>query len=195
MAATKKKAAAPKPKPKAPKKPAAPVPEAKPVVFAPKKSTPVKPPPKPVAPPAPARPPVPVAAMTTPIIDPSDRIATLWARLEAWIATIGAPPLDLAKPATEKAIKAAEKDLGRPFPADFRASLRLHDGQTATRSFPWLPGCAPLHTLDTILAEHKKLARAAKPKTDTCDATHRVHPRALAAAAGHPAGWFSKRPT
>lgn len=260
-AKTKAKAKAP-----AKKKPAAPPPEAKQVVFAPKKSTPVKPPPKPVAPPTPARAPVPVAAVTAPVVDPTERIAALWTRLETWIAAAGAPPLLFAGPATEKAIKAAEKELGRAFPADFRASLRLHDGQAAGKAatFPWLPGCPPLYPLDTIVAEHKKLARAAKPKTDTCDATnrvrlgvrptripiadgtfldfdpgpagtsgqlitlvnktdlvlidtslttalerwvtvlergiwvydpttHRVHPRALAAAAGHPAGWFSKR--
>ncbi len=169
--------AKPTPKAKAPAKPkaAAPVVEAKPVVFAPKKSTPVKPPPRPTAPPAPARPPVPVAP-PTPAVDHAGRIPALWARLEAWVATIGAPPLLLAAPATEKDLKAAEKELGRPFPADVRASLRLHDGQAAGKAvtFPWLPGCPPMYSVEAIVAEHKKLSRAPKPKADTCDATNRV---------------------
>jgi cell wall assembly regulator SMI1 len=256
MAAKKKALAKPVKRPAAAKKPAPAAPEPKPVAFAPRKSTPVKPPPTPAAP---AKP---VAA--APAVDHSERVAALWARLEAWVAAAGAPPLALGKPATDKAIKAAGKQLGLSFPADVRASLRLHDGQTAKHTFPWLPGCPPLYALDAIVAEHARLARAAKPKTESCDATnrvrsgprpgripladgtyvdfepgpagtagqlialvsktdfvlidvsltaalerwvtvlergiwvydaarHAVHPRLLAAAAGHPAGWFSKR--
>lgn len=161
----------PKAKAKAPAKPkpAAPAPEVKQVVFAPKKSTPVKPPPKPAPLPRPVAP-------AAPAVDHGARIAALWARLGAWIATTGAPPLLLDEPATEKAIKAAEKDLGLTFPADFRASLRLHDGQAAGKAvtFPWLPGCPPMYGVETLVAEHRKLARAAKPKADTCDPTNRV---------------------
>lgn len=252
MAAAKKTPAA-KPKPKAAPKAAAP----KPVAVAIKKSTPVAPPP----PPRPAP-----AAAAAPAVDHGARIAALWARLEAWVATAGAPPLGLDPPASEKAIKAAEKELALAFPPDFRASLRLHDGQAGGGpSFPWMPGCTPLLPLDAIVAARTKLSRQAKPKAETVDANgrikggvarpgripiagntfldldpgpagvagqlitlvtdrdlvvidssfaaalerwvavlergiwiysadqHAVHPRALVARSGHPAGWFSKR--
>lgn len=184
MAAAKKKTSAAKKKPasgpakaqatktaapKRAKAPAIAAPPPKEIAIAPKKSTPVRnPPPAPPPPrPVPVAPPVPAADIET-------KVATLWMRLQGWIGAAGAPSLELNPPATEKAIRAAEKEMGLAFPPDFRASLRLHDGQASSdaadaRSFPWLPGCAPLAPLDKIIAEFKnqqKLARQHQAKTD-----------------------------
>lgn len=54
----------------------------------------------------------------------------LWRRLEAQIARLNPALLaSLNPPATEEAIRHAEATLGVEFPADFAASLRVHDGQ------------------------------------------------------------------
>ncbi len=81
----------------------------------------------------------------------------LWERLEAVAATTPLPPR-LRPPATEAAIRAAERTLGMTIPDDFRASLLVHDGQEPPGDdeeeddvFAWLPGHARLAPLDAIV--------------------------------------------
>jgi cell wall assembly regulator SMI1 len=87
-------------------------------------------------------------------------MADLWRRLEAQAAKT---PLGLRMnpPATERAIRAAERTIGLEFPVDFRASLRVHDGQepgdgSGEDVFPWLPAQAGLASLDRIVEEWKR---------------------------------------
>ena len=54
----------------------------------------------------------------------------LWDRLESYLEKHAPRALDsLNPPASERAIRAAERELGIKFPEDFIASLRIHDGQ------------------------------------------------------------------
>src|SRR6185369_6214514 len=61
------------------------------------------------------------------------RMNALWTRLERWLEA-RSPALfaTLGPPAAEEAIAAAERHLGLRFPADLRASLLVHEGQTDT---------------------------------------------------------------
>ena len=93
------------------------------------------------------------------------RLATmrdLWARLEAQ-ASRTPLPLRLRPPTTEAAIDAAEQTMGLPFPADFRASLLVHDGQVpqdgSLEAFEWLPGHAWLASLDRIVEQWREHCR------------------------------------
>jgi cell wall assembly regulator SMI1 len=59
-----------------------------------------------------------------------DDVRANWARVERWFAQHRPDlALNLRPGATEKAIAAAEKQLGVELPADFRSSLLVHDGQ------------------------------------------------------------------
>ena len=139
---------------------------------APRKPARMTPAPRVVTPPSPPSPPPP------PPVDHLAVIGGLWSRLEAYVASIGAPPLSLAPGASEKAIRAAEKEMGLAFPPDVRASLRLHDGQTAT-GFPWMPGCPPLWPVARIVDEWRavqKLAAKVKPSKTPVDPAAKVHP-------------------
>jgi cell wall assembly regulator SMI1/predicted DNA-binding WGR domain protein len=83
-------------------------------------------------------------------------MAALWARLEAFVAETPMT-LDLRPPATAAAIRAAERTIGLPFPADFRASLLVHDGQEPgdgddEQTFSWLTGHPRLASLDRLVA-------------------------------------------
>ncbi len=87
----------------------------------------------------------------------------LWQRLEAWAKKSGRT-LRLRPGATEKAIAAAEKKMKLTFPADFRASLLLHDGQQrkpgdddpeTSTLFEWMPGSGALASLSAIVAQWK----------------------------------------
>jgi cell wall assembly regulator SMI1 len=72
-----------------------------------------------------------------------EMVADAWARIEAQLgrALLAALPL-LAPPAEEHVIDAVEAALGVALPADFRASLRIHNGTT------WgLPSPVPLDNL------------------------------------------------
>jgi len=98
----------------------------------------------------------------------TERVESLWSRLEAWVQT-NAPnmSLRLRPPATEARIAAAELELGLTFPADFRRSLLVHDGQEHDPSFDWMPGCNPLATLDAIVEQWKdEQDRAQDGETD-----------------------------
>lgn len=54
----------------------------------------------------------------------------LWKRLESYLKKNAPAALDfLNPPATAKEIREAESELGVRFPADFAASLRIHNGQ------------------------------------------------------------------
>ncbi len=82
-------------------------------------------------------------------------VAALWRRLAAQAASAGVA-LRLRPPASEAAIRAAEHAIGLGFPDGFRASLRVHDGQEPgdddLACAAWLPGQAPLASVDRIVA-------------------------------------------
>ena len=73
-------------------------------------------------------------------------IEALWTRLEA-VAQRHGKTLRLRPGASEAAIAAAEVTMKLAIPADYRASLALHDGQDDSEydgCFPWMPGCFDL---------------------------------------------------
>ena len=83
----------------------------------------------------------------------SDSLDLVWTRLETWLTeqllpvaqrdTPGATLAQILRPGlSEEAVRAAEARFGFPFPADFRASLRRHDGATS-----W-PGTEDFLTLE-----------------------------------------------
>ena len=119
---------------------------------------------RPAAPPPPAPSP----------IDHAARLRDLWRRLETWVGAYGAPSLGLADGASERAIAAAEKTMKLKFPPDVRASLAIHAGQAADGVvFPWMPGCAPLLSLERIVErweEEQELARKKPPKKESVEA-------------------------
>ncbi len=82
---------------------------------------------------------------------------TLWRRLEAWVRQNADAPLRLRPGVAEADLSAAEADLGFALPPELRAFLRVHDGQDVTDDdldiFAWMPGCAPLASLEAIVAE------------------------------------------
>ncbi|MBA3459213.1 MAG: SMI1/KNR4 family protein [Deltaproteobacteria bacterium] len=79
----------------------------------------------------------------------------LWERLEAHANKHGRS-LKLRAGASEEAIAAAEQAIGIAFPADYRASLALHDGQDPdAEPFEWMPGCSPLASVAAIAAQWK----------------------------------------
>jgi cell wall assembly regulator SMI1/predicted DNA-binding WGR domain protein len=81
-------------------------------------------------------------------------IAEVWARIEGWFAKRPELPLRLRPGAKEKDIVAAEKTLGVRFPDDFRASLRLHDGQEDREDggdVDWLPVALRLGSLASLV--------------------------------------------
>jgi cell wall assembly regulator SMI1 len=177
--AKKKPAAKPKAKAK-PKKPAAKKPTKKATARRAKVEE------KPIEPAPPARPvivsrppliggdrPAPAPTPAAPQIDHAARVATAWQRLEAFVDA-GGGGLALNGPASDRAIAQAEKAMKVAFPADFRASLKVHDGQAEGAEFPWMPGVAPLWPVARIVEEHAKLQQqlAAKhqPKKETVDA-------------------------
>lgn len=63
----------------------------------------------------------------------SEQHATLhdaWQRIEAWLS-VNAPRVHkgLGEPASEQSIVAVERELGFALPAEYRASLQIHDGE------------------------------------------------------------------
>ncbi|MCA9610468.1 MAG: SMI1/KNR4 family protein [Myxococcales bacterium] len=80
----------------------------------------------------------------------SDRVQNALARIEAWAAAHGAT-LGLLPGATEETVASLEAELGRPLPADYRAFLRLHDGQDPDAPMPWLPHRDRLQPIATCL--------------------------------------------
>jgi len=96
---------------------------------------------------------------------------SLWQRLEGWEQKNGRT-LRLRPGATEKAIADAEKKMKLTFPADFRASLLLHDGQQrksgdddpeTSTLFEWMPGSGALASLSAIV--ERTSARTTKRTT------------------------------
>ncbi len=81
-----------------------------------------------------------------------EAIQKLWMRIERWFAK-HRPELSLGlRPgATDKQIAAAEKALGQRFPDDFRASLRVHDGQDDHCQIVWLPVALQLGSLASFV--------------------------------------------
>jgi cell wall assembly regulator SMI1 len=82
----------------------------------------------------------------------------LWKRLEAWRAK-NAPNQPFLPRPPAKAIAAAEKTMKVSFPADFRASLLVHDGEADydgdPARFHWMPGCNRLAPLASIVRQRK----------------------------------------
>ncbi|MEO7094979.1 MAG: SMI1/KNR4 family protein, partial [Polyangiales bacterium] len=83
----------------------------------------------------------------------------LWDRLEAH-ATKNGRSLRLRPGSSEEEIAAAEQVMGLAFPADFRASLLVHDGQEPgdgdAAPFEFLPGCDALAPVAAIAAQWKE---------------------------------------
>jgi hypothetical protein len=64
-----------------------------------------------------------------------DQIRKAWRCIERWVDSESElPPVEemFNPPATPAEIDAAERALGHPFPASYRASLLVHDGQIET---------------------------------------------------------------
>lgn len=79
-------------------------------------------------------------------------VAELWDYIEAWCAKHKPGlSLQLRPGATEKQIVAAEKALGRKLPADFRASVKIHDGQEDGCTVGWVPVALQLRSLASIV--------------------------------------------
>lgn len=74
----------------------------------------------------------------------------LWTRLERFFAA-QQWPVALRPGATEAEITAVEAALGLPFPADFRASLRIHDGEDWQQGIRWLDNAMLLLPVAKIL--------------------------------------------
>lgn len=86
-----------------------------------------------------------------------DQIREAWRRIERWVDSESElPPIEemFNPPATPAEIDAAERALGHPFPASYRASLLVHDGQVETGYVPpqWLPDGMYLLTLRETVA-------------------------------------------
>ncbi|MBX3198736.1 MAG: SMI1/KNR4 family protein [Labilithrix sp.] len=92
--------------------------------------------------------------------------AACWARIERWFVEHH-PELDLElRPgAKEKEIDAAETRLGVTFPADFRASLRVHDGQDDEPRLFLLPFSERLGSLKSMVA----CSKSDRPSYDARD--------------------------
>lgn len=87
---------------------------------------------------------------------PRTDLAETWARIERWFAeNLPERALCLRPPATEAELADAEHALGRPLPADVRASYRVHDGQDDHGyDVMWLPYAYRLGSLAAIVAHH-----------------------------------------
>ncbi|MFT3764568.1 MAG: SMI1/KNR4 family protein [Minicystis sp.] len=101
-------------------------------------------------------------------------IAQAWERFERWLRE-HAPRIaaGLGAPATSERIAAVERELGRSLPADWRASLLIHDGEaTDVGSIAGLR----LNSLDALVADWRAMAGldeegdfAPLPSNDTDD--------------------------
>ena len=110
----------------------------------------------------------------------SSTLAESWARLEGWFAAhYPTLALKLRPPAAPKQIAAAEKALGVTFPADFRASLLVHDGQDddpGVRLLPFAQRLGSLASLTRCWKDDRGLFDKAEMATrlEWLDATRRV---------------------
>jgi cell wall assembly regulator SMI1 len=88
--------------------------------------------------------------MTTPIVE-------TWERFEAWLRA-RAPQIaeGLAPPAATERIAAVERELGRSLPADFRESLRIHDGEAVDVGS--IAGLR-LNSLDELMRDWRAMAK------------------------------------
>jgi len=110
-------------------------------------------------------------------------IASLWDRIESHMATLWPTrTLNLRPPATEAQITAAESVLGLVFPADFRASVLVHDGQEGQPEASFLPGVHMLGSLQSIVECWVGDAQSYVPNEteplqwfDEVGRTHQVH--------------------
>jgi cell wall assembly regulator SMI1 len=70
---------------------------------------------------------------------PENRIANLWQRIEKWLAQHAPDRLkELNEGASDRSIATLEKTIGRKLPADYAASLRLHDGNAYLTTYQYL---------------------------------------------------------
>src|SRR4051794_4987033 len=97
----------------------------------------------------------------------------LWTRLENWHAKNSVDlPFRPRPPATDKDIAEAETAMNLKFPADFRASLLVHDGEEDYDDvrFDWMPGCDRLAPLRQIVAQWKdEQERAQDAEAEDCE--------------------------
>jgi len=120
---------------------------------------------------------------------------TLWQRLEQFFAA-QQWPVALRPGASEADIAAAETALGLAFPADFRASLRIHDGedrQQWRQCVRWMINDSFLLSLDEILShwnlQQTYFAKWGEEFGDECHDQERIrnvifHPRRIPIANG-----------
>ncbi|MGE0327730.1 MAG: SMI1/KNR4 family protein [Polyangiaceae bacterium] len=76
-----------------------------------------------------------------------------WARIEAWYAKQGVSDLELNPPADDAAITAAEQAMGIQFSDDFKASLKVHNGQANGAERFLFPGIARLASLEAMVTQ------------------------------------------
>lgn len=112
-------------------------------------------------------------------------IESAWKAIETWADGKGID-LMLRPGASAKEIADAEKALGVTFPEDFRASLRIHDGQDDDVEIEWLPYALRLGSLESLVEcwkddreghdpEHAKLMGMDKGKRLKLDPSHAGH--------------------
>lgn len=80
-------------------------------------------------------------------------LLSLWTHLEACFArAMPGRSLSLRPPTDEAAIDAAEHRLGLSLPADYRASLLVHDGQEDDPEIVWLPYASRLGSIESVVS-------------------------------------------
>lgn len=107
-------------------------------------------------------------------------IAAVWERLERALAAL-VPELDLKlrPPASAESIEAAERALDVRFPADFRASLLVHDGQDDEPDLRILPVAERLGSLEGLVkcwTEDRPFFDGAESEGDRFDGEGRLRP-------------------
>ena len=80
-----------------------------------------------------------------------ETIENTWKRIEGWFEQNLPKTLTFRPGTNEEAIAAAEEKLGIKFSSEFRASLKIHNGQEPLEDFEWLPGSGYLFGLDELL--------------------------------------------
>ncbi len=84
-----------------------------------------------------------------------DRMQSLARRLVDWYRGHGAD-LGLRPGVDDATINRAEAAVGIKFPADYRAWLKIHDGQAQGTELEWAPGCNILAPLAEVVKQWKE---------------------------------------
>jgi cell wall assembly regulator SMI1 len=83
-------------------------------------------------------------------------VPTRWKTIEAWLREHHPRRIDdFRPPAQTAAVAAAEKELGRELPEDYKQFLSLHDGQEL---FAPMVGTCSLFSLDDVPLRYRRLA-------------------------------------